>query len=215
MVGRRFIVGSLVVLISATSIAQDVEPEKLPEAKLEGASGTAFVSFDVRTSFTEEFRRRIAGGLEGVAIVDVTLLDPYARMIASRSRVCRFHLDIWDDILEVRISDGGRRRRYGFLLIDDGLRACGVFDRLEVTRTERLAYARGYSLRVIVRLNPVSEDLLRQSRDFMSNPRGTSPDRPRTFFGAIARLFSSEEELDTGETFHFEAKNLARPELER
>ncbi|MBI4818087.1 MAG: hypothetical protein HY791_17630 [Deltaproteobacteria bacterium] len=210
--GRRVAwLGLALAFCASDARADETEPETLV-AKLTTVGGAAHVSFDLSAAFTEEFRKRVAGGLEGLAVVDLTFSDPFGRMVSSRSRVCRFHLDIWEDILEARISDGGRRRRYGFLLIDDGFRACGLFDKLEIARMERLSFARGYVLRVTLRLNPLSEDLMRESREFMSNPRGTALDRPRSFFGAIARLFSSEEELDTGETFVFEASGLQRPE---
>jgi hypothetical protein len=68
-----------------------------------------------------------------------------------------------------------------------------------------------------VLLNPVDQETLDNVRDFLANPQGNRESKAQTFFGTLARLFSSRPELG-GERFLFRSASspvrtipLARP----
>lgn len=165
--------------------------------------------YDVTSAFTEAFRKRLSGGLTSRVLIETLLLGPDGRPMLAQVRTCELRLDVWDDLIYARILDANRVSRRTYQLIDDALRACGVVETV-MGEADALEYRRGYKVQVTVSLNPVSEELLERTREFTSNPRGTTGGRPRAFFGAVARLFRSEEDV-RGTTFVFLSGPIARP----
>ena len=187
------------------------QPERL-EARLRPGNSSVRVQFSVTNSFTEAFRKRLAGGLTSRAVLQMELLDPNGDAIVVRQRRCELKLDVWDDRVYARVQDEKQvTLRRVFELIDDALKACGRVDIPLVSRN-RLTARRGYRLMVRVALNPVSAELLERSRQFTSNPRGTASGR-QSFFGAVARLFRSESDAE-GTVFVFQSDELTRPAAE-
>ncbi len=200
------------VLLAPWAHAQD-EPAPL-KATWRAVGATVSVTFDVSVAFTEAFRKKLAGGLTSVAVIDLVLVDADANELSVRSRECRLRLDVWDDNIYVFLQDGPRVRRSTFQVIDDALKACGQVAELPLTELGALPAERGYRLLVRVSLNPVSAELLERTREFTANPRGNVSGRPRAFFGAVARLFRSDEAA-AGTVFVFRSAPLERPKAGR
>jgi hypothetical protein len=187
------------------------EPAPLA-ATLTVAEGLVSAQYDVTSAFTEDFRRRLSGGLTSRVLIETLVLGPDRAPVLAQVRTCELRLDVWDDLVYARILDANRVSRRTHQLIDDALRACGVVD-TAVGEAAALEFKRGYRVQVTVSLNPVSEELLERTREFTSNPRGTSGGRPRAFFGAVARLFRSEADV-RGTTFVFLSRPMPRPGAE-
>jgi hypothetical protein len=180
------------------------EPAPLAVEVMEGA--TPQVRFDVTNAFTEEFRRRFLGGITGRVRIRAFLLDDQRREIAEAERTCEMRFDVWDEIVRVRIQDGAEVQREMVRLVDAAFRRCG---RVVIPLGRPADYRRGPRLLVEVALNPVSEELLERTREFMSNP-GLSGGG-RSIFSAIARLFRSKASA-SGEVFLFASSRLSLPE---
>lgn len=208
-----------IAILHVSSRAWAEDDPSLIEVRLALEGKVVTASFDVTGAFTETFRRRLGGGLTSQVVIQMHLVAPDGDRIASAERTCHLRLDVWDDLLFVRIQDESeaqdhsqaRRREYS--LVDDALKACGVIVRSVIADIDRLPQATRYRLAITVLLNPVSEELLDRTREFTSNLRGTRTGRPRAFFGAVAKLFSKESAA-TGEIFLFESQMLARPAKE-
>ena len=184
------------------------EPAPL-NAELGVVEGAVTARYEVTSAFTEDFRKRLSGGLTSRVLIETLVLGPDDGPLMAQVRTCELRLDVWDDLVYARILDSARVTRRTYQLIDDALRACGVVD-IAVGEASALEYGRGYRVQATVSLNPVSEELLERTREFTSNPRGTTGGRPRAFFGAVARLFRSEADA-RGTTFVFLSKPMARP----
>ena len=198
------------VIFSATAVAHaDDEPAPL-DVRLSSVEGAIAASFDVTSAFTEVFRKRVLNGLRSTIIVEVLLHAKNGDVVGRGLRTCHFKLDVWDDVLSVRILESSRKFEQGFSLIDRGLRQCGLVEELRLTSASLFDNEREYWAEVVVLLNPVDQETLQSAREFMSNPRGTRESRPSTFFGAVARLFSSETDTG-GEEFVFRSGWMARP----
>lgn len=211
--GRRAHVWLLALALglSARPAAAD-EPAPLG-AELRVVGKTVATRFDVTSAFTEDFRKRLRGGLTSRVLIESLLLGPGPdEALLARVRSCEMRLDVWDELIYVRIRDATRVRRRTFRLIDDALRACGRVD-TALGEAAVLTADTGYRVQATVSLNPVSDELLERSREFTSNPRGTTGGRPRAFFGAVARLFRSKSDI-TGTTFVFRSRALGRPSSE-
>ena len=199
-------------LISPAVQADDQAPQPLRVGL--GVKGeTVTASFDVTPTLlrTASFRRRLDGGLTGRVIIELFLLDGDDHQIAYAARACKLRLDIWDERLEVAIRDGELERTLRpFEDVARGLRACGELSGVDLADLSLLGRASGYRLQVLVSLNPVSPELLDRAREFLANPRGGRSGRPRPFFGAVSRLFSSSQSAG-GDTFPFTSALLDRP----
>ncbi len=200
---------ALVLLGAGSAARADDDPAPI-DARLSWVEGAATATFDVTTAFTEAFRRRVTNGLRQTVIIEANLIGPGGAVLGRGLRTCYFKLDVWDDVLSVRIREANRRFERGFTLIDRGLRQCGNVEELRLADAGLLVAEGGYRVEVIVLLNPVDPETLQSAREFMSNPRGTRDSQPRTFFGAVARLFSDDRDTG-GEQFVFQSPRLARP----
>jgi len=164
------------------------------------------VRFDVTNAFTEDFRRRFLGGITGRARIRVFLLGPQRQELAEAQRTCEMRFDVWDEIVRVRIQDGAEVQREIVRLVDAAFRRCG---QVAIPLGRPADYRKSPRLLVEVALNPVSEELLERTREFMSNPGGTAGGR--SIFSAIARLFRSEASA-SGEVFLFASPRLSLSE---
>src|SRR5262249_13657232 len=89
--------------------------------------------FDRASAFSERFRKRLNGGILSTVQIEMKLLDQEGGEVASSSRRCDLRLDIWDDVLLVRIQDADRTQRKRFIVLDEGLKACGLLDQIALT----------------------------------------------------------------------------------
>lgn len=195
----RWLLLSISILVSDRAWAQ--EPAPLSAEVVRRGTSTRVV-FDVTGAFTEDFRRRFVGGMTSRARIRVFLLGPDRRELAEARRECEMRYDVWDELVRLEIRDGGDVQRDMMQLVDRSIRRCGE---VELAIGAPADFARGARLLVEVALNPVSEELLERTREFMSNPRGGGG--RGSIFSAIARLFRSSEGAE-GETFLFASPPL-------
>jgi hypothetical protein len=197
-------------LLVAAMLAGQPNPEAAPVAvTLQKGSRIVTASFDVTSAFTEQFRKRLNGGILSTVEIQMKLIDADNAEVASTSRRCDLRLDIWDDVLLVRIQDPERTQRKRHIILDEGIKACGMVDRIMIADGALLTRPNGYRLYVAVNLNPVSEELLERSREFSSNPKGGGG-RPPSLLGGVAKLFHGDANAG-GETFYFRSQTLVRP----
>ncbi len=201
--------GGLLASTSPAFAQSDDEASPL-EVELRLEQDTVLTSFDVTSAFTDRFRRKLGGGLKSQIVIEMSLRDANDLEIASNLRECQLRLDIWDDLLSVGFREADRQRRQRTSVIDRGLAFCGKVEGATLGRLALLTRAYGYRLHVAVTLNPVSEELLQKTREFLANPRGRPTGGQRTIFGAVSRFFSSNSA--TGEErFVFVSAPLRRP----
>jgi hypothetical protein len=192
----------------AHSARAQPEPARL-QAELRTLGQTIATRYDVTVAFTEDFRRRLRGGLTSRILIETLLVGPGNDVLSARVRTCELRLDVWDDLVYARISDSTRVGRHTFRLIDDALRACGQVD-IAIADPAMMTKSTGYIVQSTVSLNPVSEALLERTREFTANPRGDAGGRPRAFFGAVSRLFRAESDI-RGTVFIFRSQRLRNP----
>lgn len=168
----------------------------------------------IRTAFNASFQRRVAGGLESRVEINTQLVDPKGSIVGRGGRSCKILYSLWDERVYVYVEDQGRRqpRVQTFGKVEPALKACGDLQDLPVALGAALTFPEGYRLRVRVVLNPVSEELVERSRQFITNPRGGARGRPNAVLGAVAGLFSRQGGA-LGDTYDFVGRNLDRPML--
>lgn len=169
-------------------------------------------SFDVMSALDEEFRRRVDGGLESRVEIGTRLLDARGDVVGQGGRSCKLLYSLWDEQVFVSITDVGstRARIMSFETVEPALEACAQVRNLEVALAGALSLSKGYRLQVRVVLNPVSEEMVERSRQFITNPRGGARGRPNAVLGAVAGLFG-EFEGALGNVAAYESEPLRRP----
>ena len=209
---RRWGLLAVVVLVMSTSPAysQSDDDASPLEVGLELQQDSVLTSFDVTSAFTDRFRRKLGGGLKSQIVIEMSLRDASDVEVASNIRECQLRLDIWDDLLSVGFREADRQRRQRTSVIDRGLAFCGRVEGARLGRLALLTRGDGYRLHVTVTLNPVSEELLQKTREFLANPRGRPTGGQRTIFGAVSRFFSSNS-ASGEERFVFLSPPLRRP----
>lgn len=210
-------VARILGLVAATffgvgvSLADPKSPAPL-DASLNLKDGkTVTAAFSVAPAFTGEFKKRLSAGIQSRVLVIFELVDSDDRSIAARTRECDMVLDVWEGALFVEVREFDRRRALRLAKIEDGLKACGEVQGATVTERSKLQPGQRYFMKVQVILNPVSQELIEKTREFLANPRGGRPGSSRTFFGAVARFFSSDEEAIGMQELSFLAGPLTRP----
>ena len=201
----------LLIALCCSASAARADDDLAPlAARLTAVEGNLTASFDVTGAFTETFRKRVIGGLRSVVLIEAVLYNDDDRAVSQVVRQCNLTLDVWDDVLSVKIREANRKAERRFGVIDRGLSECGRVEEIRLGPLAAFQCADPYHMDVRVLLNPVDQETLESAREFMSNPRGNREGRPQTFFGAVAQLFSSKPETG-GEQFGFRAPGLYRP----
>lgn len=151
-------------------------------------------SFRVTSAFDDDFRRKVDGGLESRVEIFTELTDASGDVVGSGRRSCKILYSVWDERVFVLIRDEGRAspRQLVFEQVEPALDACGRADRLPVGFSAATSETRGFRLHTLISLNPVSEELVERSRQFVSNPSGVTKGGPNAVLGAVAGLFSRE-----------------------
>ena len=209
---RRLSFVLAVVLLSAVPASADDAAPLNATLALRGDSVAA--SLDVSDAMTNDFRRRLRNGVKCKAQIGVKLADGRTTL-ASVQRSCVLQLEVWDELVDVQVTDGGRpavltRRK----LFDRALRDCAVAEDLVLASRDLLDAGGRYRLEVLVQLNPVSAEQRRRVREFMTDPRYGHRTRSRTFFGAVAAFFGVTQEL-SDDSFLFRSSWLNSPRSRR
>lgn len=208
---RRTLVCSTMLVVALWGSTARADDDASPLYVTLGRIGDSVTaSFDVKSALTERFRKRLSNGLTSRVVVDMRLIDPNDRPIATTSRRCFFQWDIWDEVLEVRIEDGPiRKQTLKRKLLERGMRDCALMTDVLIAHRTLLTVKGDYHLEVFVQLNPISEEQLQRAKGFMSNPRSSRVGRPRSFFDTVLSIFGGQKYRD--DEFLFRSQLLPQP----
>jgi len=208
---RRHRLASLlaVALLASNSRARAQTSDAPLDVGARTENGVVRVTYDVTNAFTESFRRRFLGGITSRVRIRTLFVDLDGDELGRFERRCELRFDIWDEVAYVRVEDDSTQVRRVYRLVDRALEACGVVEDVAMVPAGVLPRS-GFRILAEVALNPVSEELLEETREFMSNPSGSSGNR-QSFFGAIARFFRSNRTAQ-GESFLFRSRPLTPSE---
>jgi hypothetical protein len=148
-------------------------------------------TFSYRDVFTESIRKKMTSGLPTRLLVHVAVEpEKGGEPVVYWARSAEIVYDLWEENFAITVSDtqGKRRTRVGTL--EQAMDATGILWRTPVTDTRRIE-AGLYRLRVLVEVNPVSDEMVRNIQRWISRPKGGHGDsESRTnFFGAFVGHF--------------------------
>ena len=196
----------LILFLTCLNAVADDEAEQL-EVRLGAQNDKAVVSFDVSNAFTTEFRKQIKNGLVRKAHIQIEIQDDFGS-IRTLIRRCTFKKDVWDEYLQVRVEDGFAKAIIkNKRVISKSIEYCGRIQQVPIVHLHLLRSPGVYTVKVTVRLNPVSEAERRRARRFMSNPHAKQRNTTRSFFDV---LFGTNRQY-SNDTFVFKSSKLLRP----
>jgi len=148
-------------------------------------------TFSYRDVFTESVRKKMTSGLPTRLLVHVAVeREKGGKPLAYWARSAEVVYDLWEEEFAITVSDVQGKRRTRVASLDQAVEATGILWRAPVADTA--AFKPGsYRLRVIVEVNPVSEEMVRNIQRWISRPKGGHGDsEARTnFFGAFVGHF--------------------------
>lgn len=199
------------MFVLALSVGLAEGSEHLP-VDLRVHEDRVLASFSVDAAIDEEFRRRMAGGLESRVEILTQLTDARGQVVGRGQRSCKLLYSLWDEQTFATIADAARPPpgTETFETVETAVKACVEVEELPVALAGALTLADGYHLRVRVILNPVSEEMVERSRQFITNPQGGARTGPNSVLGALAGLLG-DDEGPRGPSAVFRSERLTRP----
>ena len=119
--------------------------------------------------------------------------DPIANVLAART--CSVVYDLWDEVYRVKIADPTvtdpeRERKLAAINVEGVIRQCMEPRDLPIVDRALLARGKAHFLGVIVEVNPISESMIKQIRQWVSRPTGSTGTSPgAALFGSFVGLF--------------------------
>lgn len=202
----------LCLAVSAYAQMKDFKPIHR-DVELAWQSGSLELSMVFPEVFTQRHRKRLESGFTSRILVYVQLLEqknhtPLAQAILQYKII----YDIWEEKFFVR-SEGPRgHREFRLGSMGELVKACGALDRLPLTQMVELPAGMEYRVRVHIQVNPMSEELRKKVREYLSNPDGGSHiGSPRSFFGSFSKIFVDEKAVQADAVFKFHSPKRVLP----
>jgi hypothetical protein len=176
--------------------APPAQPQALPlrQANYAWDQNLLRASFSYRDVLDDPvLRKKLSSGLPmHIAMRAYVYEDnqsPPAPLLAAR--ICTVNYDLWDEVFKMHISEPGRPERDLAALLDSTIRNCAEARDLALVQRNVLKPGTSYFLGVIVDVNPVSQDMMNQMRQWITRPNGSSSITPtNALFGGFVSLFA-------------------------
>jgi len=218
MSAARFKAGLYAVLavlcLVALAYAQVKESKSYKQdMDLAWRSGELELSMTFAEVFNQRHRKRLKSGFTSRILVHAQLLEhkqgtPLAQAILQYKII----YDMWEEKFAVR-SEGPKGDR-GFQLgsMEELVKRCGALNRLQLTPVVELPSGMKYRIEVRIVVNPMSAELRKKVREYLSNPDGSSHiGSPRSFFGSFSKIFVDEKAFQADAVYTYRSGKKTLP----
>ncbi len=207
---------SLAVLCVALWGQAQVKVEKRYKREMDLAwqQGRLELSMGFPEVFTKRLRKRLSNGFASRILIEAILAEhkkqtPVARAVVQYTII----YDIWEERFSVRYEGPAGRRGFKVSSMPDLIKTCGKLDRLQLQRLVDLPTGMQYRLQVRIVVNPMSSELRKKVREYLSNPDGSSHiGSPRSFFGSFSRIFVDEKAFQADAVYTYRTGKQVLPD---
>jgi hypothetical protein len=192
------LVAVLVALLGAGAAAERLaRADELPSRLVGVVPRGRLLTIDVGVPdlFTPEARQRLLSGFTTRILVRVYLQEVgNPKPVAVAFQRVEIVYDIWDEKFQLRFSRGpGTEREVEVATLDQAVGAATTLLQFPVGSLDALVPGRAYSIAIRGDLNPLSQELLAELRQWLRQPSGPQR-RPGTgggdsFFGTFVTVF--------------------------
>jgi hypothetical protein len=200
--------------LSAVVSAQVKEGKKYKrEMGLAWHAGRLELSMTFPEVFTKRLRKRLQNGFTSRILVYAQLLEakkgtPLAQVIVQYTIL----YDIWEEQFFVRQDTPDGTRDLKASSMDELILTCGKLEHLPLRRMVELPAGMRYGLRVRIVVNPMSAELRKKVREYLSNPDGSSHiGSPRSFFGSFSKIFVDEKAFQADAVYTYRSPKKVLP----
>jgi hypothetical protein len=203
MIRRVLLSLSLFAVLStgASPVRADDEGPSAPQLPVRKAAITydngmlrATVAF--RDLLEGELLSKLSSGLPMTIALRSYLLregDTGASPIALSVRTCRIVYDLWDEVYRIKISSGGVDRDVAALSVEGASRQCLELKDAVMFEQKLLKADSSFFIGFIAQVNPVSREMQKELRLWVSRPAGVSGIGPSdALFGTFVALFTKK-----------------------
>lgn len=183
------------------------------EMDLAWQSGELELSMAFPEVFNKRHRKRLKSGFTSRILVHAQLLEhkkgtPLAQAILQYKII----YDPWEEKFIVR-SEGPRGdREFQLGSMEELVKTCGALERLQLTPVVELPSGMKYRIQVRIVVNPMSAELRKKVREYLSNPDGSSHiGSPRSFFGSFSKIFVDEKAFQADAVYTYRSGEKTLP----
>jgi hypothetical protein len=202
-----------VLCLAALTYAQvKVEKSFTRDIDLDWREGRLELSVDFPEAFTNQLRKRLSNGFTSRILIEAILekqenKTPVAQAIVQHTIL----YDIWEEKFNIRHEGPAGRHDFQVSSMAELIRTCGKLERLPLQRLVDLPAGTKVRLQVRIMVNPMSAELRKRVREYLSTPDGSSHiGSPRSFFGSFSRIFVDEKafQADAVYTYRTPTKDM-------
>jgi len=210
----RLLVLPAVICLAVFVWAQVKEERRYKrEMDLAWRGGRLELSMAFPEVFTKKHRRRLESGFTSQILIYAQLLErKKGTALAQAVMQHQIIYDIWEEKFVVRSEGPGGHRDLLLNSMEELIKQCGALDRLVLTPVMELPAGLKYRLKVRIVVNPMSEELRKKVREYLSNPDGSSHiGSPRSFFGSFSKIFVDEKAFQADAVYTYRSPKEVLP----
>jgi len=192
MSGRRFLTGlALLAALCAASPAQAKQEVKTKKGKFSFTEDKLLLTVGFRELFTATMRKRLRSGFATTVVMRIHLFEADGRRtVAFSARTLRAVYDLWNETYTIRMEGPDGTRHVKKTRRKDVVDRLTSLWRFPVADLSKVKPNKRYFAAIITEVNPISEELLREVRSWLRNPRGVrGPMGGDNLFGSFVSIF--------------------------
>lgn len=194
MIRRQAIIRSLAAAIVIALIVAVIPASAVARKRKVGlkiGEDTLYTTFSYKDAFTKRILKNLDSGLPTKMVVQVVLESKKGKSITYWARSIEIIYDLWEEHFAITVQDNRGRRSTKVKTAAEALRIAGILWRAPVVADTSGLKHGVYRLRVLVEVNPVSEEMVRNIQRWISKPRGGHGDMEArsNFFGSFVGHF--------------------------
>jgi hypothetical protein len=189
-----FICGVLLALVSFVAIAEE-KLTSLPEKYFKVKLYSDHLEF--YTQFKDELKKaqqeKLNNGFTTTILVRAYLYDVANPTVPISISVheAKVVYDLWEELYTIQISEPGNVTSKTTEIKDDAIKIATTVDSLPLYFDTELSSDSTYLVAIIVEVNPLSQELLAETRKWLSRTSGSSAKagKSSSFFGSFVSIF--------------------------
>jgi hypothetical protein len=205
------VLGLVIVALSSMGFAQVKEMKSFSrDMEVVRQDGKPVVSVSFDEVFTPRLRHRLSNGFTSRILVDIVMREAKSKTPLAQELVQYTILyDIWEEHFNVREETPLKKRGYRIDSLKNLIRRCGSLRKLPLVPLLELPSEASCQIEVRITVNPVSPELRRKVREYLSNPDGGGHiGSPRSFFGSFSRIFVSEKDIQADMVYTYRSQKF-------
>jgi len=171
------------------------------------------LSFSAREFLTASVRKKLSSGLPQRVVTRVYAFSEKGdHPITVSATSCRVVYDLWEGVYRVEEQSDNNDRARNERTVEDAVRACLDVRSLALGNSDAFRPFRGRAIyfAAIIELNPLSADVIKRIRRWLSRSGGGQL-RGDAFFGSFVSIFVSRQMGSAEHTLSFRSRTFDVP----